>query len=73
MKTISFIDPPQNDVIEKILRGHRRAALVDGLWKVAAPRGPPDTVDMDYDPDSVLLDCDTELTVVDIDIFMATF
>ena len=73
MELISFIDPPQSEVIEKILRGHRRAALVNGLWKASAPRGPPDPVDMDHDPDSVLLDCDAELTVIDIDTFMATF
>ncbi|MEO2048058.1 MAG: hypothetical protein ABGX16_15990, partial [Pirellulales bacterium] len=56
MEVISFIDPPQSEVIEKILRHC-------GLWKASAPRGPPDPVDMDHDPDSVLLDCDAELTV----------
>ena len=66
MELISFIDPPQSEVIEKILRHC-------GLWKASPPRGPPDPVDMDHDPDSVLLDCDAELTVVDIDTFMATF
>ena len=31
MQVIAFIAPPQGDVIEKILRGHRRAAMVGGL------------------------------------------
>jgi len=57
--------PPQSEVIEKILR-------YCGLWKASEPRGPPDPVDMDHDPDSVLLDCDAELTVVDIDTFLVS-
>ena len=73
MEIISFIDPPQNAVIEKILRGHRRAALVDGLWKASAPRGPPDPFDMDHDLDSEFMDQTTELTYIDMNTFLATF
>ncbi len=73
MELISFIDPPQTDVIEKILRGHRRAALVDGLWKASAPRGPPDAIDMDHDTDSEFMDCGAELTFIDMDKFLSTF
>ena len=35
MKVISFIEPPQRDVIEKILRH-------SGLWQTPAARAPPD-------------------------------
>ena len=35
MKVVAFIDPPQNGVIEKILRHC-------GLWQASAPRAPPD-------------------------------
>ena len=38
MKVVAFIDPPQGKVIEKILRRHRRAAMVGGLWHTPAPR-----------------------------------
>ncbi len=46
MQIVAFLEPPQGDVIEKILRGHRRAAMVGGLWVSrsapgAAGRGPP--------------------------------
>ena len=41
MKVIAFIEPPQGDVIEKISRGHRRAAMVGGLWYASSPRAPP--------------------------------
>ena len=70
MKIVSFIDPPQEAVIEKILSGHRRAALVDGLWKASSPRGPPDSVhDLNYE----CMDQTSELTCVDMDTFLATF
>jgi hypothetical protein len=83
MKIVSFIDPPQNGVIERILHGHRRAALVDGLWQASAPRAPPDVdglvleLDAAYSdstigsPDQV--DQSQELTYVDIDTFLASF
>ena len=41
MKVVSFIEPPQADVIEKILHGHQSAAMVGGLWRSAAARAPP--------------------------------
>ena len=61
MKVIAFIEPPQADVIEKILR-HR------GLWhaSTASARPPPG----DRDSPST---ADGELTYVPIDEFLATF
>ena len=46
MRIISFIETRQRDVIEKILRGHQSAAMVDSLWEgslrtQANPRVPP--------------------------------
>jgi hypothetical protein len=73
MKVIAFIDPPQGDVIEKILRHC-------GLWQSSAPRAPPDADGLVQD-----LDCCSshsqigspdqaqELTYVDMDTFLATF
>jgi hypothetical protein len=66
MKIISFIDPPQNEVIEKILRHC-------GLWMASAPRGPPDPVGLVHDPDYESLDQTPELTYIDMDTFLATF
>jgi hypothetical protein len=68
MKVIAFIEPPQGDVIEKILKHC-------GLWSPAAPRAPP-TGDLHvHDPggDSAASDESRELTYVDIDTFEATF
>ncbi len=67
MKLISFIDPPQEVVIETILKPC-------GLWKAPAPRGPPDTNDLGHD----LMDYESmeqmpQLTYVDMDTFQATF
>ena len=49
MKVVSFIEPPQADVIEDILRGHQSGAdqrfasvPVGGLWQSSTPRAPPD-------------------------------
>jgi hypothetical protein len=76
MKIVSFIDPPQNSVIEKILRHC-------GLWQTSSPRGPPDVdglvleLDAAYSdstinsPDQV--DQSQELTYVDIDTFLSSF
>ena len=75
MKVVSFIDPPQAEVIEKILRHC-------GLWQEPACRAPPDTAGLvqglDFcfstkqnshsEPDQA-----QELTYVDIDTFLATF
>ena len=63
---MAFIDPPQNGVIEKILRHC-------GLWQAAAPRGPPDPVGLVHDLDSEYVDQPPELTYVDMDSFLATF
>ena len=76
MKIVSFIDPPQNGVIERILQHC-------GLWQASAPRAPPDVdglvleLDAAYSdstigsPDQV--DQSQELTYVDIDTFLASF
>ena len=67
MKVIAFIEPPQGDAIEKILKHC-------GLWSPAAPRAPP-TGDLHvHDPggDSAASDESRELTYVDIDTFEAT-
>ncbi len=65
-KVVSFLDPPQSDGVEKILRHC-------GLWKASAPRGPPDPIGMAHDLDSGLLDQTTELKYIDMDTFLATF
>jgi len=52
MKVVAFLEPPQGAVIEKILRGHRRAALVDGLWHPSTPRAPPPEDGWVYEPDA---------------------
>ena len=69
---VSFIEPPQADVIEKILRHC-------GLWCPAAPRAPPAEDGWGHDPDGDA-DCAPaasdefrELTYVDRDTFLATF
>ncbi len=57
MKVIAFIEPPQADVIEKILRHC-------GLWNPSSPRAPPADDTAVHDPDEP-----RELTYVDIDTF----
>jgi hypothetical protein len=44
MKVVAFIEPPQGDVIEKILKHC-------GLWFPAAPRAPPTNDLRVHDPD----------------------
>ena len=78
MKVIAFIQPPQRDVIEKILRHC-------GLWRLSrapprrdARRVPPAEDgawhDSDDCPDSQASSNEPrELTYVDIDTFLATF
>ena len=62
MKVIAFIEPPQGDVIERILKHC-------GLWQPSSPRPPPaGDDDSDGDPDEP-----RELTYVDMDTFWATF
>ena len=45
MKVVAFIEPPQGDVIEKILRHC-------GLWNASAPRAPPSGDGLVYVPDT---------------------
>jgi hypothetical protein len=72
MKVIAFIEPPQADVIEKILRHC-------GLWPHSAPRTPPAAEGWVHDPDgdadsqTAASDEPRELTYVDIDMFEAIF
>jgi hypothetical protein len=60
MKVIAFIEPPQGEVIEKILRHC-------GLWNPSSPRAPPADDPSVHDPDEP-----RELTYVDMDTFEAT-
>ena len=71
MKVIAFIEPPQGDVIEKILRH-------GGLWHSSSARAPPpedgSLHDADRDGDrQKASDEPRELTFVDQDTFWATF
>ena len=69
MKVIAFIEPPQGDVIEKILRHC-------GLWHPSAPPAGDSLVhDPDCDSDSQTASSDgrRELTYVDLETFVATF
>ncbi len=68
MKVVAFIEPPQGDVIENILRHC-------GLWCPSSPRAPPTEDSWVHDPDgdSAASDEPRELTYVDIDTFEATF
>ena len=61
MKVVAFIDPPQEDVIEKILRHC-------GLWQEPPERAPPALNGFTEDPDEVV-----EFEYVDIDTFLAEF
>jgi len=76
MKVVSFIEPPQADVIEDILRHC-------GLRQSSTPRAPPDMedwaleLDASYSDSSIGFSDPTdqpqELTYVDIDTFLSTF
>ena len=76
MKVVSFIEPPQADVIEEILQHC-------GLWQSSTPRAPPDVdglvleLDAAYSASSIdssdQVDRSQELTCVDIDTFLASF
>ena len=71
MKIVAFVEPPQGDVIEKILRHC-------GLWCPASPRAPPagdlrvHDQDGDWESDSASQE-PQELTFVDGATFWATF
>jgi hypothetical protein len=71
MKVVAFIEPPQGDVIEKILKDC-------GLWCPSSPRAPP-TGDLrvhdpagDWDSDSACQE-PREVTFVDEATFWASF
>ncbi len=72
MKVIAFIEPPQQEVIEKILRHC-------GLWEAAPPRGPPSENASVHVGDGLSdhlaspSDEPAELTYVDEATFWATF
>ena len=67
MAVMAFIDPPQGEVIERILRHC-------GLWRGSAPRPPPDVAGVVHDLDCCFADSQPgELTFVDMDTFEATF
>ena len=72
MTVVAFIEPPQGDVIEKILRHC-------GLWQPSSPRAPPAGDGWVYDPDrdsesqEASADEPRELTYVDMDTFELTF
>ena len=76
MKVVSFIEPPQADVIEEILKHC-------GLWQASSPRAPPDVegfvleLDAAYSANSIgsqdQAEESQELTYVDIDTFLASF
>ena len=86
MKVVAFIEPPQDEVVEKILRGHQTAAdhrrpklhlcarsvPVGGLPQASAPRAPPDADGLVPELDSASADQSQELTYVDIDTLLAT-
>ena len=56
MKVISFIEPPQRDVIEKILHGHQSAAMVGGLWQSSSARAPPSVYGLVHELEYVDMD-----------------
>ena len=67
MRVVAFIEPPQRDVIEEILRHC-------GLWRSSKARAPPTGSQRDglasaKDPNSAT----DEMTFVDIDTFEANF
>jgi len=76
MKVVSFIETPQTDVIEAILKHC-------GLWESRSPRGPPDVQELVLELDAAYsgqpfdapseADESHELTYVDIDTFLASF
>jgi hypothetical protein len=76
MKVVSFIEPPQREVIEKILRHC-------GLWQSRAARAPPELDDLVLERDAAFAGRSLEppdqaaefqeLTYVDIDTFLESF
>jgi len=75
MKVVSFIEPPQADVIEEILKHCR-------LWQARAARGPPEVDNLVLELDASYMDSSIdsqdqaeppELTYIDIDPFLESF
>ena len=76
MKVVSFLEPPQADVIEQILKHC-------GLWQSATPRAPPGVDDLVLELDAPFAgnsvdsgnhtEPSQELTYVDIDTFLENF
>jgi hypothetical protein len=74
MKVVAFLEPPQDEVIEKILRHC-------GLWQSSTPRAPPEVNGLVLELDAAYSDsCSSDhadesqdLTYVDIDTFLASF
>ena len=75
MKVVSFIEPPQADVIEAILKHC-------GLWQAQAARGPPEVDNLFLELDASYMDSSIdsqdqaeppELTYIDIDPFLESF
>ena len=75
MKVVSFIEPPQVDVIEEILKH-------SGLWQSRSPREPPDVDDLVLELDASYsgaidspaeADPSPEPTYVDIATFLESF
>jgi len=76
MKVVSFIEPPQPDVIEALLTHC-------GLWQSRSARAPPEVDELVLELDAAYSDSSIgspdqadesqELTCVDIDTFLASF
>ena len=81
MAVVAFMEPPQRDVIGKILRGyqsgtdHRFASVpVGGLWCSSVARSPPSDGGVEGMEGAGCSDGEpNELTYVDMDTFLATF
>ena len=73
MAVVAFIELPQADVIEKILRGHQSGTMVGGLWRSSAPRAPPDGGGDSMDGANHSDGAPHDLTYVDMDTFLANF
>jgi len=66
MMVVAFIEPPQAEVIERILKHC-------GLWQASAPWLPPGEDGPLHGPDKEASEEPRELVYVDIDTFEATF
>ena len=66
MNVVAFLEPPQRDVIDKILQHC-------GLMQASEPRGPPDQIGLVHNLETDVLDQTPDLTFIDIDTFLATF